>query len=249
MSSILDSLKKSDQNRSKKNKHSFNSFSFSNDSQRSNLKKWIIWTVIIILLAATLIWSWQQGMFEGLFDAEEAPVSAKVLLESKKETIGVENLPAPDNELIKQKLKRGQVAEQPKEEPNTKPAETKAEAKIRELLSGENSTAKPTTTQEKQTLVEAKSETGQTEQTKEKQTISKQDYIYVHQLPFSVRKILPPIKVNVHIYDPEPKNRLAIINGIRFVVGDVIEEMLLVQDITPEGIVFELNGTQFLVPK
>ncbi|MCF6299851.1 MAG: hypothetical protein L3J52_01845, partial [Proteobacteria bacterium] len=86
MSSILDSLKKSDKNRNKNSKHSFNSFSFSNDPLRSNLKKWIIWAVIISLLIATLAWSWQQGMFEGLFGGDETPVPTKVLLESNKET-------------------------------------------------------------------------------------------------------------------------------------------------------------------
>ena len=77
----------------------------------------------------------------------------------------------------------------------------------------------------------------------------KQQHLMLHQLDFEIRKSIPPVKLNIHIYDPEPENRMVIINGVKFITGDVIEEAITVQEINQQGVVLEFSGTTFLIPK
>ena len=77
----------------------------------------------------------------------------------------------------------------------------------------------------------------------------KQQHLLLHQLDFEIRKSIPPVKLNIHIYDPEPENRMVIINGVKFITGDVIEEAITVQEINQQGVVLEFGGTTFLIPK
>ncbi len=76
-----------------------------------------------------------------------------------------------------------------------------------------------------------------------------QDYLLIHQIDFAVRKDIPEIKINIHIYDPEPDSRMVLINGERFNIGDAIEESVSIVDIVPEGIVVAYDNIQFLIPK
>ena len=60
---------------------------------------------------------------------------------------------------------------------------------------------------------------------------------------------MPKIKLNIHVYDENPKNRIVVINGVRFAIGDLIEETVLVKDIVRSGVVLEMEDKEFLVPK
>ena len=42
---------------------------------------------------------------------------------------------------------------------------------------------------------------------------------------------------------------MVIINGVKFITGDVIEEAITVQEINQQGVVLEFGGTTFLIPK
>lgn len=77
----------------------------------------------------------------------------------------------------------------------------------------------------------------------------KQDYLLVHQIDFEIRKNIPPIKLNVHIYDPEPENRMVILNGVKYATGESIEDIVTVELINKEGVVLAFEGTKFLIPK
>jgi len=78
--------------------------------------------------------------------------------------------------------------------------------------------------------------------------ISKQDYLLIYQLPFSIRKDLPQIKLNIHVFDESPENRLVIINGTKFIIGDMIDDQVLIKDIVKTGVLLEFNNHEFLVP-
>ena len=86
-------------------------------------------------------------------------------------------------------------------------------------------------------------------QPKAETTVINQDYKYLYQLPFSVRKDIPKIALNIHVFDKDPDNRIAIINGVKLSVGDLLENEILLKEIVREGIVLESNGSEFLVPK
>ena len=81
------------------------------------------------------------------------------------------------------------------------------------------------------------------------ETIKQQEYPFVYQLPFNIRKEIPKIKLNIHIYDQNKESRLVVVNGENYEIGDLIEETLLIHDIVPEGLVLDFNGQKFLIPK
>lgn len=76
-----------------------------------------------------------------------------------------------------------------------------------------------------------------------------QDYLLVHQIDFEIRKNIPPIKLNIHIYDPDPENRMVILNGVRYAAGESIEDLVMVEEINQEGVVLRFEDIKFLIPK
>ena len=76
-----------------------------------------------------------------------------------------------------------------------------------------------------------------------------QDYLFLHQIDFAIRKNIPSVKVNIHIYDPLPENRMVLINGERFNIGDTIDDLVTIEDIVQEGVVVKFENVTFLIPK
>ncbi len=77
----------------------------------------------------------------------------------------------------------------------------------------------------------------------------KQDYLLVHQIDFETRKNIPVIKLNIHIYDPDPENRMVILNGVKYATGDIIDELVTVEEINQQGVVLKFESVTFLIPK
>jgi general secretion pathway protein B len=69
-----------------------------------------------------------------------------------------------------------------------------------------------------------------------------------YELPFSVRKDLPPLKLSMHVYAPEPAQRFIILNDSRMVEGNSQEDLAL-REIRPDGAVFEFKGQRFFYPR
>jgi|SRR5882724_10101186 len=69
-----------------------------------------------------------------------------------------------------------------------------------------------------------------------------------YELPFSVRKDLPAIKLSIHVYAPEPAQRFIILNDSRMGEGDSQDELAL-REIRPDGAVFEFHGQRFFYPR
>ena len=59
---------------------------------------------------------------------------------------------------------------------------------------------------------------------------------------------LPPATVGLHVYDRNPAARFVFVNGARAREGDVLQNGLRVDEITPEGTVLSFRGSRFLVP-
>ncbi len=70
----------------------------------------------------------------------------------------------------------------------------------------------------------------------------------LHALPFSVRRNLPEIAITMHVYNPDPEQRFALINGTRARDGQPLEGGLEVIAIRADGIVLRYDGTEFLHP-
>ena len=67
------------------------------------------------------------------------------------------------------------------------------------------------------------------------------------ELPYSLQQKIPDIRISVHIFNDEPSQRKARINGRIFREGEQVERGLLVEQITPRGVMFDYKGTVFRV--
>jgi general secretion pathway protein B len=66
-------------------------------------------------------------------------------------------------------------------------------------------------------------------------------------LPPEQRKALPPLRLSMHLWNPDPARSVAIVDGQRVTRGDRVGDAV-VADITREGVVLDWNGEQVLVP-
>ena len=60
---------------------------------------------------------------------------------------------------------------------------------------------------------------------------------------------LPELRLDMHVYDPKPQARFALINMRKVTEGQMAGDGVKVEAITPEGVVLSHNGTRFLLPR
>jgi len=72
------------------------------------------------------------------------------------------------------------------------------------------------------------------------------EYVHAWELPLSVRRSIPELKLNIHVYAPEEERRFVLINGTRYGVGDSVEGAQIVA-IRPEGAVMDFQSHRFLL--
>jgi len=68
-------------------------------------------------------------------------------------------------------------------------------------------------------------------------------------LPYQVQSRLPELHVSVYAYSDNPESRLVRVNNRILREGSYLEEGLLLDEITPVGMIFAFEGYRFLVPK
>ncbi len=73
------------------------------------------------------------------------------------------------------------------------------------------------------------------------------EYVRAWELPLSVRRNLPDLKLNIHVYSAEHENRFVLVNGERFVTGDQITDGVQLVDIRREGAVVDYRDYRFLL--
>lgn len=268
MSTILDSLKKSSDQRDGNDKTSIDNFNFGND-KKSSSKGFIVIVVIFAITSAILYFGYDYIFTdEGNLVAQETAIESTIkskqnnlespenLTENSAETDNPQNKKQkPDNKRVRQELKNIQANKQdkkeaarkdkPKDEPKAENRKTKQT--LSEVVSNIAESNKNQDTDTKPAIKLSKP--GELSQTQTTKQVKAQKYPYVYQLPFSVRKDIPKFTLNIHVYDENPENRIVIINGVKFIIGDLIEEEVLVKDILQDGALLEFNGQVFLVPK
>lgn len=60
---------------------------------------------------------------------------------------------------------------------------------------------------------------------------------------------LPELRLDMHVYDPKPQARFALINMRKVTEGQMVGDGVKVEAITPDGVVLSHNGTRFLLPR
>jgi general secretion pathway protein B len=73
------------------------------------------------------------------------------------------------------------------------------------------------------------------------------DYIRSWELPLSVRRNMPDLKLNIHVFAEEAHQRFVLVNGRRFVPGDMISDGVQLVDIRREGAVVDFRDYRFLL--
>lgn len=68
-------------------------------------------------------------------------------------------------------------------------------------------------------------------------------------LPWSIRRNLPELKLTMHVFDPDPAQRFVVVNDERHVEGDTIGDGLVLQQIRPDGMQLTYQGQRFLYPR
>jgi general secretion pathway protein B len=79
-----------------------------------------------------------------------------------------------------------------------------------------------------------------------KQTPSAQPY---SELPFSVRKALPELRLSMHVYTADPAQRFVVLNDSRIGEGDKTNDDVYVREIRPDGVVLEFQSQRFFYPR
>jgi general secretion pathway protein B len=60
---------------------------------------------------------------------------------------------------------------------------------------------------------------------------------------------VPELRLELHVYSNRPTERFAFINSRKYREGDTLQEGPRVEEITPDGVVLDLRGRRFLLPR
>jgi len=67
----------------------------------------------------------------------------------------------------------------------------------------------------------------------------------ISKLPVNIQQALPVIHIAGHIYAKSPAARIVMVNGNIVHEGDIVASGLVLESITPDGVVFRYRGTRF----
>ena len=71
----------------------------------------------------------------------------------------------------------------------------------------------------------------------------------INELSGKVAEGLPQMHLDIHVYALQPAERFVFINMHKYVEGDATPEGLLVERITPDGVVLNQRGLRFILPR
>jgi general secretion pathway protein B len=72
---------------------------------------------------------------------------------------------------------------------------------------------------------------------------------FLHALPTELRRGIPEMTVNIHVYAADEASRMLYINNRPALKGETIEGGVLVEDIVPDGVVLRFRGVRFKLPR
>ena len=274
MSTILNSLKKSSDERNENSKSSIDNFNFGSAKNSRRSQSFVMMLLLVGLTVVIGYFGYQYLYREDGANlqvpskASDKTVNSNTINEGLDNTTvnldksNKEKIPKPDSDEVKQQIqeiknrKKGDIqsnqstadilAQKILSETKTDETNQVADANIDNDQS-ETDEVKKVDTQNQPVITLTKP--GVLKDQTAITPVKKQKFLYVYQLPFSIRKDIPEIKLNIHVYDKDPAHRIAIINGVKLSVGDLIENEVLLKDIIQEGIVLDFNDNEFMIPK
>jgi general secretion pathway protein B len=85
------------------------------------------------------------------------------------------------------------------------------------------------------------------DQSDESWSPSAAEYVRVWELPLSIRRNLPDLRLSIHVFAVEEDQRFVLVNGERFVTGDMISSNVRLVEIRREGAVVDFRDYRFLL--
>ncbi|TVR95691.1 MAG: hypothetical protein EA418_07260 [Wenzhouxiangellaceae bacterium] len=73
------------------------------------------------------------------------------------------------------------------------------------------------------------------------------EYVRAWELPLSIRRSMPELRLTIHVYSADESQRFVLVNGERFVVGDRLADGARLVDIRREGAVVDFRDYRFLL--
>lgn len=73
------------------------------------------------------------------------------------------------------------------------------------------------------------------------------EYVRAWELPLSIRRNMPELKLTIHVYSRDEQRRFVLVNGQRFTTGDTITGGARLAEIRPEGAVIDYRDYRFLL--
>ncbi len=71
----------------------------------------------------------------------------------------------------------------------------------------------------------------------------------IHELNLRGANALPPLRLDIHVYATSPESRFVHLNMKKYREGERTPEGILVERITPDGVVLDRDGMRFLLPR
>ena len=78
---------------------------------------------------------------------------------------------------------------------------------------------------------------------------AKNETPFYYELPFNVRKSLPALRLSMHVYAGDPKQRFVILNDSRLGEGDKTADDVTLREVRKDGAVLEFQGQRFFYPR
>ena len=77
----------------------------------------------------------------------------------------------------------------------------------------------------------------------------KSDVPFYYELPFAVRKSLPPLRLSMHVFAGDPQQRFVILNDSRLAEGEKTSDDVTLREVRKDGAVLEFQGQRFFFPR
>ncbi len=82
-----------------------------------------------------------------------------------------------------------------------------------------------------------------------KSDVPKNDVPFYYELPFGIRKALPPLRLSMHVYAGDPAQRFVVLNDSRLTEGDKTADDVTLREVRKDGAVLEFQGQRFFYPR
>jgi len=79
--------------------------------------------------------------------------------------------------------------------------------------------------------------------------VAKSDVPFYYELPFTVRKTLPALRLSMHVYAGDPAQRFVVLNDSRLSEGDKTADDVILREVRKDGAVLEFQGQRFFFPR